>query len=168
MAYDYVNGVSYPRVTVFNIVTMAQTEIINLDLCNSNGLTEDYIENFKRNETEAGRLIDFDNKACRIIFTLDYSEYIKKNNSFNIEKIFFYNSLPDTYKLIFTPRVDVLKRYFEVRLFDGAYSFGAVKGGLNSPGNRLPIIKFITKYTVGKNFIDPADVVVPLPFYVNT
>jgi len=168
VGYRYVNGYRYPRITVFNIVTNTQTEVINLDLCMSAGLVEEYEENFKRNETVAGRLIDFDNKASRIIFTLDYSEYVRKENTFYIEKVFFYNSLPDTYKLILTPRIDVLKRYFEVRLMDGAYSMGIMKGGLEAPGNRLPIIKFITKYTVGKNFVDPLDVAVPLPFKVLT
>lgn len=163
----YVNGVAYPRVTIFNIVTNEFVEQIDLDLCGANGLIEDYQENFKRNETDSGRYIDFDFRASRITFTLDYSEFVKKNNSFKIEKIFFYNSQPELYKLILTPRADVLKRFFEVRLSDGSYSMGALTGNINSQGNKLPIIKFVTKITVGKNFVDPDNVAVPLPFFVN-
>lgn len=166
MSYDYINGVSYPRITVFSLTDNTVVEQIDLPLCNTAGLVEDYQEDFKRNQTEAGRIINFDNKACRIKFTLDYSEYLRKAETLVIEKVFFYNSQPDKFKIILTPRVDVLKRFFEVCLDDGAYSMGVNKGGTNARGNRLAIIKFITKYTVGKNFVDPADVLIPLPFKV--
>jgi len=162
----YVNGASNARVTVFDLSTKEQTEVIDLDLCGfTAGQVEDYEEEFKRNKTEQGKLIDFDFKASRILFTLDYSEDIEKANSFDIEKIAFYNSLPDRYQLILTPRVDILRRTFEVRLYDGKYSQGIDVGGVDAKGNTLTVIKFITVYPVGKNFIDPLDVIAPMPFY---
>lgn len=167
MSLEYVNGSSSSRVTIFSLTDNTQVEVINLDLTNlSSGQVEDYEESFKRLITAQGKIIDFDFKGSRIIFDLDYSEDIEKHNSFNIEKISAYNSQPERYKLIFTPRIDILKRTFEIRMLDGKFSQGIDVGGVDAKNNTLTRIKFITKYTVSKNFIDPLDVIIPMPFKV--
>jgi len=168
MAFNYVNGVGYPRVSVFRISDNSLVEMIDLDLCGlEGGFREGYAEAFKRNITQQGRIIDFDFTGSRIIFVLDYSEDIEKANSFSIERIANYNSQPENYRLILTPRVDILKRRFEVRMLDGAYDMGVQTGGTYAKGNTLTVIKFITTNTGSKNFVDPLGVYVPFsPFYV--
>jgi len=165
---NYVNGYQYPQIVIKGVETNNTVETISLDLCNEGGLTEEYTEDFKRNELESGGYVDFDFRGSRIIFTLDYSEYVRKNNLFNIEKIFAYNSNPNSYKLQIRPRADVLGRTFEVRLYDGKYSLGIMKGGINTPGHRLPVIQFITVDTVSKNFLDPDTLPSPLPYNLKT
>lgn len=169
MSLRYINGSGNARITVYNIATTALVETIDFDLCNlSEGQVENYQEDFKRNETHSGRLIDFNFKGSRIIWDLDYTEDIELENAIKIEKVYRYNSEPETFKLMFTPRIDVLRRSFEVRLTTGAYSQGIQTGGLSARGNRLTSLSFITTYPVSKNFTNPNDVAVPLPFYVNT
>lgn len=151
---NYINGYSYPQIVVKDIATNETITTINLDLCGVNGLTENYTESFRRVELLTGELITYDCRGSRIEFILDYSEYVKKNNLFNIEYIFHYASLPDTYKLLLIPRIDNLSRYFEVMLSDGTYSLGILGGGSLSKGHKLPVIKFITVNYVSKDFMD--------------
>ena len=157
---NYINGVSYPRILVKNSLNEI-IDTIDLDLCGANGLTEEYTEDFKRIELESGRFIDYDTRGSRITFTLDYSEYIKKANLFLIERIFFYNSIPE-YTLLLYPRLDVLARNFEVRLLDGTFSLGILTGGVNAKGHKYPVLKFITATTGSKLFIDPDLLYLPL------
>ncbi len=151
---NYINGVSYPAILVLSADGTNIIEEIELDLCGEGGLVEEYEEDFKRNKLESGRIIDFDFKGSNIIFTLDYSEYVKKSLMFKIEKIYAYHSQPLLYKLILIPRADVQARSFEVRLEDGRFSMGVLKGGVNAKGNRLPVIKFVTLNPQSKNFMD--------------
>lgn len=160
---NYLNGYQYPQVIIQHLDSSQIEETIDFDLCNEGGLTESYEEDFKRNKLEKeSRFIDFDFKAARIKFTLDYSQYAKKANLMKIEKIFFYHSKPDSYKLLLRPRADVKKRVFEVRLETASYELGIMKGGLNTRGHRLPVITFITTKPVGKNFLDPDTLSKPL------
>ena len=99
--------------------------------------------------------MDFDFKGARIVFNLDYSQYARKSNLSKIEKLLFYNSVPGSYRLFITPRVDAQARDFEVRFLDGNYDLGILTGGANAQGHKLPVIKFITVIPQGKNFIDP-------------
>lgn len=157
---NYINGYQYPRILVKD-ETNTIIRTIDLDLCGINGLTEEYAEDFKRIELENGRYIDYDNRASRITFTLDYSEYVKKNNLFLIESIFYYNSIP-SYTLLLYPRVDVLARNFEVRLLDGTFSLGILTGGAKAIGHKNPVIKFVTATTGSKKFIDTDLLYLPL------
>lgn len=153
---NYINGYSYPRMIIKDYTTLEVIESIDLDMCNlSGGMQESYQEYFKRNELESGRLVDFDFKGARIVFNLDYSQYARKSNLSKIEKLLFYNSVPDSYRLFITPRVDAQARDFEVRFLDGNYDLGILTGGANAVGHKLPVIKFITVIPQGKNFIDP-------------
>jgi len=162
MAYNFVNGYSYPTILIKNATTNAVVERIDLDLCMSNGMEESYVEDFKRNQLEKlGRFVDFDFKACRITWTLDYSEYVKKNNLLKIEKILAYHSQPDSYKIYLRPRTDIQRREFEVRFLDGNYSIGILKGGAYAKGNKSTVIKFVSTELISKNFIDPDDVSIP-------
>jgi hypothetical protein len=154
---NFINGYSYPVVTVKDYDTNDLIDTIYLDQCNlSGGFNEAYEEDFKRNELEkTGRYIDFDFKGARIVFSLDYSQYVKKSNLSKIEMIHMYNSNPDSYKIFLRPRADAQAREFEVRLLDGSWELGIHTGGAFSPGNKLPVIKFVTTTPVSKDFIDP-------------
>jgi len=157
---NYLNGVAYPKILIKNELNEIITTF-DLDLCGANGLTEEYAEEFKRVELESGRYIDYANRASRIIFTLDYSEYVKKDNLFMIERIFYYNSLPQ-YSVVLYPRADLLARNFNVRLYDGTFSLGILTGGVNAKGHKYPVLKFITTQPVGKLFLDPDFFYLPL------
>ena len=84
---NYINGVSYPRILVKNSLNEI-IDTIDLDLCRTNGLTEEYTEDFKRIELESGRFIDYDTRGSRITFTLIILN-ILKSKFVLIEKIFF-------------------------------------------------------------------------------
>lgn len=159
---DYINGYSYPKIVIKDVDTNETINTIELSLCGAGGLVENYVEDFKRIELESGRYIDYDYRGSRISFQLDYSEYIRKTDLALIELIFAYNSQPETYKLILYPRADIGARYFEVRLTDGSFSLGILKGGINTVGHRLPVINFITTVSLGKNFLDPDLLYIPL------
>jgi len=152
---NYLNGVGYPIFLIKSVEDDSLIESISLDLCGEEGLTETYEEDFKRNQLENKRYIDFDFKGCMIKFSLDYSSYIKKNNLINIEKLFAYHTNPLSYKLILIPRSDAQARNFEVRFSNPNFSLGIMKGGRNAKGHRLPILEFTTVSPVSKNFIDP-------------
>lgn len=165
MSSLYLNGVSYP---VFKIKTLANelVEVINLDLCGENGLTEEYEEDYKRVTLESNsRIIDYDFRGARIKFILDYSDYVRVDNLMNIEKLFFYNSLPETYKIILSPRADIGARQFEVRLADGKYSLGIQPDAYN---HKDPVIEFITVIPSSKYFTDPNDIYIPLSIHSST
>lgn len=163
---NYINGAGYPRVLIKTISDGLFVYTIDLDLCMSGGLTESYAEDFQRVILENNKIVDYDNRASRITFRLDYSEYVKKANLFLIEQIFFYNSLPETYSIHLMPNYDVPSRVFEVRLADGSYQLGRLSGGTLAKGNKLPIIEFITTNTVSKNFTDIDLLLFPNPYYV--
>lgn len=166
---NYINGYSYPEVIVKGVDTGNVVETISLDLCNlQGGMTESYEENFKRNELESGRFIDFDFKGCRITFTLDYSQYARKANLFLIEKIIAYATQVDSYSLWLRPRADSNKREFKVKILDGNFELGILTGGINTAGHKLPIIKFITTDLVSKLFDDPDDNLTMLPHYLKS
>lgn len=154
MATNYITGYSYPVIVVKDYNTNAEVATINLDLCMADGLRETYEENFRRIELITGEYVTYDNRGCRIVFTLDYSSYIKKANMFLIEQIFHYASLPESYKLYLYPRADNTLRYFEVLLLDGNYELGIHKGGMNTIGGKYPVIKFVTKNLTSKMFSD--------------
>lgn len=157
---NYINGYSYPRILIKDD-SNAIIDIIDLPLCSENGLIEEYAEDYKRVELENGSYYDYDNRGARITFTLDYSNYIIKANLFLIEKIFFYNSVPN-YSMVLYPRIDVLARNFDVKLFDGSYSLGILTGGTLAKGHKYPVIKFITTQPGSKNFIDSDLLYLPL------
>lgn len=161
---SYLNGVSYPRIEIRAKSNNELIETIDLDLCGyDGGLQEDYTEEFKRVTLEKdNRFIDYGNKSSRIIFSLDYSAYATANNMLKIERIFYYNSVATDYKLYLYPRKDLLARYFEVKILDGAYSMRVLSGGLLAKGHKLPVIKFVTATPVGKNFIDATLNFIPL------
>ncbi len=162
---NYINGYSYPIIEIRDRTDDSIVSRLSLDLCNEGGLTEAYEEDFKRNKLESGGLVDFDFKGSRIIFTLDYSEYARKTNLFNIENIFAYNAQPLSYRIVLYPRADVMSRSFEVRLHTGNYNLGIMKGGAYALGNRLPIVEFITTNPVSKNFADPDTLAIPRRYF---
>ena len=159
--YPYINGVSYPTVEIRSTAG-ALIETITFPLCMENGLIEDYTEDFKRVELQSGQYIDYDFKGSRIRFELDYSSFCDAETILNIEKIFYYNSLPLLYNIHLIPRNDMKIRRFEVRLEDGKFNLGVLRGGVNAPGNRNMVIKFITKIPQGKNM---QQVVIPVVIF---
>ncbi len=167
---NYINGVSYPVFTIYTIGDAydyggVYVDRIEFPLCMEGGLTEEYSEDFKRVELENGRKVDYDHRGANIIFTLDYSSFIVKDDVFKIERIFAYNANPGAgFKIYLHPRADALPRFFEVRLLDGAFSLGVNTGGTRTPGNKSPVLKFITAYPGSKNMIDPDNLATPLPF----
>lgn len=166
---NYINGYSYPEVIIKGVATGNVVENISLDMCNlSGGMTESYQEYFKRNELENGRLVDFDFKGCRITFTLDYSQYARKANLFLIDKIIAYATQPETYNIYLRPRADSNKREFHVKILDGNFELGILTGGINTPGHKLPVIKFITVIPTSKIFDDPDDNLTMLPHYLRS
>ena len=148
--YPYINGVSYPKVEIIS-ATGTLIETIEFPLCMENGLIEDYTEDFKRIELHSGEYVDYNFKGSRIRFEMDYSSFCDAETVLKIEKIFYYNTLPNQYKIYMIPRNDMRIRRFEVRLEDGKFNLGVLRGGVNAPGNRNMVIKFITKIPQGKN-----------------
>ena len=164
---NFVNGTGIPVVLIKSYPYNEPVETIRLDLCGEQGLTESYEEEFNRVQlSETGEYIDYNFRGSRIIFRLDYSEVIFKANSFNIEKIFHYNSLPEEYNIYLFPRIEAGNRYFKVRLLDGIYSQGVLKGGGLAGGNKGTVISFITTTPVSKNFVDIDSLISPTPLNV--
>lgn len=159
--YPYINGVSFP---IFEIRSLANVlvETITFPLCQENGLTEDYEEDFKRVELQSGEIVDYDFKGSRIRFELDYSSFANADTILDVEKLFYYNTLPESYKIMIIPRADLKARRFEVKLDDGKYSLGVLKGGVNSQGNKNMIIRFVSKIPQGKNM---QQVVIPVVIF---
>ena len=160
---DTINGVSYP---MFRIATATDSEYewIDFELCGEAGYTEDYTEDFKRVQLRKdNRFIDYDFKGSRIKFILDYSEYIKADMLFNIEKIFAYNSQPDTYTIYFYPRSEKLNRFFEVRLEDGQFSLQLLP---DRKGHTLPVLRLISTITQIKNFVPTENEVFRSPYLI--
>ena len=94
-----------------------------------NGLIEDYTEDFKRIELHSGEYVDYNFKGSRIRFEMDYSSFCDAETVLKIEKIFYYNTLPNQYKIYMIPRNDMRIRRFEVRLEDGKFNLGVLRAG---------------------------------------
>lgn len=165
---DYINGQSYPkiRITDLNDAAVSGIDVIELDLCGENGLIESYAEDFKRITLRKNKkLVDYDFQGSRIKFILDYSNYIQADMLFVIEQIFFYNSLPENYKLWLYPRADKPGRFFEVRLETGSFDLALLP---QREGHTLPILNFITVTTQSKNFVTSEVESFRSPYYVSS
>ncbi len=160
MSYEILNGSGYPIIHIKNVSDNSLVRSISLDYCNlDGGLKENYKEDFKRITLEKNnRLIDHSFKAARITFTLDYSQLANVSDLEAIEWIYYYHSLPETFKLVLQPRSDIQPRQFEVRI-EGEYTVGKLP---DNRGHTDTVITFITTETVSKNFINMDDYAIPL------
>lgn len=160
MSYEILNGSGYPIVHIRNVSDNSLVRSIELEYCNfEGGLAENYKEDFKRITLEKNnRFVDYSFKASRNTFVLDYSQLANVGNLEAIEWIYYYHSLPDSFKLMLQPRSDIQPRQFEVRL-DGEYSTGKLP---DNKGHTDTVITFITTETVSKSFINMDDYAIPL------
>lgn len=163
MSYNYVTGSAYPIFYIRDKVSGALVETITMDLCMlQEGMLESYEEDFKRVILEQNsKIIDYDFRASRITFALDYS-LSRKTNSLNIEKLSAYNSMPETYTLRMKPRGDA-PREFDVRINTGQWSLGVYTGGIVAVGNKISVVEFITVLPVSKEWRDLDDIAVTFP-----
>lgn len=163
---NFINGYSKPRFIIQQLDNV-QVAVYDFPFCNlSGGLQTNYSETFKRHTLQNYNTIDFDFQGAQLSFALDYSTYLTKPSYFDIEAIIKFHRLPEQYKIILIPRIDVLAQQFEVRFAgNNILSLGIHSNGEHAIGNKLTTLKFITKdvYT-GNLFFNPDDLNRPLPF----
>lgn len=163
---NFINGYSYPRIIVKQTDNVYITEF-DLPLCMmSGGFEQSYSEDFSRHEMADGTIIDFGFQGAKLSFNLDYSSLLKKPSYYIIEEIIKFHRLPEEYKIILIPRIDVLPQQFEVRFADNKIlDLGLHRNGADAIGNRLTSLRFVTKDNYsGQLFFDPDDLNRPLPF----
>ena len=156
MAYEFLNGYGSPQIVIQRISDLYNIETISLDYCMIEaGLSEEYQEIFQRLELWNHKLIDYDFKGSRITFNLDYGSYCSATNLLNIEKIHYYNSNPDTYKLYFSPRtIPDAGRVFEVRLIGEGWRQALIENSASGIGHKDVNIGFVTVYPQPKQMYD--------------
>jgi hypothetical protein len=164
MSFEYLNGSSYP-VIIVRTLAGALVEQINLELCNlGNGMKENWNESFKQVTLDKDdEIITYGFKGSRGTYVLDYSELNNAGNLLNIDKVFYYNSLPSLYKVYLRPRADVLAvRDEQVIISDDTFTIGLLP---DRRGHTDTIIKFITKKTTSKKLQDLDLLSFPAPYF---
>ncbi len=163
MSFEILNGSSYPVIIVKDYTNLI-IETINLDLCNlEGGQKESWRESFRQVTLDKdNEIITYGFKGSRGRFILDYSQLMEAGNLYNIDRIFYYNSLPETYKLFLRPRADVVIRQFQVIIADEDFNIGKIP---DNRGHTDTIVNFITKKTVGKNFQNLDYLSFPSPYF---
>jgi len=153
MAYNFLNGYGSPKMVIQHIDNKTNDITIELDMCMlEGGLMENYNEDFKRIKLENGKIEDYDFKGSNIKFDLDYN-FCTAENLYKIDLINYYNSLPELYKMFFSPRtLRASGRVFEVRCSGDEFSQGVETGGTEAPGHRNVKVSYITTYPGGKQF----------------
>lgn len=149
MSYEYLNGASYPAIIV-KTLTGVFVEKIDLELCNlSNGFKENWKESFKQVMLDKDdEIITYGFKGSRGTYELDYTELMNADNLMNIDRIFHYNSLPETYKIYLRPRSELLAvRDEQVIISDDTLTIGLLP---DRRGHTDCKITFITKKTTSK------------------
>jgi len=161
---NIINGYSYPR---FRILTSSDVfvEEIDLDFTNSGGLIETYKDEDITHVLEKNKeIVKVYRGKKRIIFTLHYDEFIKKENSLKIQSILEYEN--NGYKIILIPRSDVLSRSFQVVYSGEDFELGINRGGAFANSNKSVIMKWTSKRLEKINWVDIDNIYVPLDFAI--
>ena len=160
---NFINGYDNPRFLIRQSSQGSLIETIDLDKLIYDGLLETYEDEDIVHQTAKG-IIHKIPRDKRIRFTINYSDYIIKENLLKIQRILKYEKAGKSVFLI--PRKDVLSRIFEVVYAGDSFEMGLWMGGLKSPGNRLPILSWVTKARVDINWLDPDDINVPIEDFI--
>jgi len=162
---DYINGYSFPRFRILDASNNI-TEEIDLELTNSDGLIENYIDNDIQHILELDKEIVKVRRGGkrRIEFTLHYNQRFQKALGLKIQRILNYEQ--NGFKIFLIPRSDVLGRSFEVVYSGDEFQIGINRGGAYAQSNKMLVMKWVTKRIELPNWIDPDDIYIPLPFAV--
>lgn len=115
---------------------------IDLKLCDSTGLTEDYeFISIEHNLIDYSTIQTY--LGYYITFTLSYAEWSDAENSLKIKNLINYSL--NNYRIFIQPRID-LARSFEVNMLRDGFSLGIMKNGIKAIGNTGIVLKYKTKY----------------------
>jgi hypothetical protein len=139
---NIINGYKNPRFTILKVHDSISSTI-DLPLTNTDGLIETY-EMLKISHEFCDYSFETQLLGFRIHFTLNYSQYITGTTLLAVREILLSAKEGDTIYL--TPRIDKPLRKYEVVVSMDNFELGLLKGGVNSPGHKLPVLTFTTKY----------------------
>ncbi len=102
-------------------------------------------------------------RGTRITFTLNYSQYIRKEDALKFQRLREYERVG--FKIILIPHSDVLIRQFRVKYSGDDFEISIGKGGEYARTNKQLVFKWTTeKLERNPNWIDPDNINTPLPF----
>jgi len=161
---NFINGYDNPRFTIRHSANGSIIEVIDLDKLIYDGLIETY-ESEDIVHTTARGMIHKIPRQSRIRFSINYSDYVLKDNLMKIQRILQYEK---SGKAVFiTPRRDVLSRFFRVVYAGDSFDLGMWMGGAKAPANRLPVLSWVTRNRVDPNWVDPDNLLIPLEDFVS-
>jgi hypothetical protein len=139
---NIINGYKNPAFSILKSIDRSTTNI-NLPLTNTDGLIETY-EMLKVSHEFCDYSFETQLMGFRIHFTLNYSQYITGTALLSIRQVLIAAKNGDTIYII--PRADKPLRQYEVVVSMDNFELGLLKGGASSPGHKLPVLTFTTKY----------------------
>lgn len=160
----YINGYDNPRFTIRQTENGPVIETIDLDKLIYEGMVETY-ENEDIVHTTARGVIHKIPRLCRIKFSINYSDYIQKDNLLKLQRILSYERSGRA--IFLTPRRDVLSRIYRVVYSGDSFDLALWMGGAKAPANRLPALSWVTRNRVDANWVDPDNLLVPLEDFVS-
>lgn len=156
---EFINGYSNPRFLIREPGNGTLIESIDLDKLIYEGLIESYEDEDVVHKTARGVIYRIP-RDVRIRFTINYADYVRKDNLLKIQRILNYEKSGKS--IFIVPRKDVLSRFFEVVFAGDSFDLGLWMGGKKAPANRLPVLSWTTKRRVESNWLDPDVINVPL------
>ncbi len=137
----YINGYDKPKFLIYyNDYTYVET--IELNLCDEDGLTEEYEFLYIEH-----KLLDYSEEklfnGLHIYFILSYKSWSDNTNSMKIKKLLNYSL--GNYRIFIFPRVDDYRNY-EVNFTGDSFNLNMMKNGMNAIGNTGIELKYKTKY----------------------
>ena len=152
---NYIIGSGTSRFYLINNSSRTgSTQIIDLPLTNSNGLTISWEEVSIKHLLISQRRMAKKILGWTVKFTLDYSEYIQKNDLIKIKTII--DSARAGWTLRLVPRVDDLSSYYDVYYSGQSLDINILHGGTNAIGNKSVVLEFTTiDLQPSLNFTDP-------------
>lgn len=154
---QYINGYDASKFVIRDRVTGELVNSITLDLTNLGGFNESYeypgnITHVKADYSEAVK-----SRPCRIIFSLDYSNYTDMTNSMKIDSIMNYWEQEDSnhvklYDIILYPFSDNPYRFFTVNYTGDSFSWSPMSGGSVRTGDKIINWSWKTKELANRNW----------------
>lgn len=139
----------------------------DLPYTNIEGLIEGYEPVFKQHTLASEEKVSFDFKGYEINFTIDYNNFVTRDVLMNIKEIESFLENFNDYRVYLMPRIDVLRRTFEVVMpREKSYSLGLLLGSYNAPGHNGVVLKVVTKHPVEKLWLNPDNLTTRLPFFL--
>ena len=160
---EFINGYGNPRFLIRETFSGALIESIDLDKLIYEGVIESYEDEDIIHKTAKGVIFRIP-RDSRIRFTLNYGDYIQKENLLKIQRILDYEKNGKSIFLI--PRSDVLARFFQVVYAGESFDLGLLMGEQKAPANRLPVLSWVSKSRVTLNWVDPDNINVPLDDFI--